>query len=134
VVRLEGRTNYGGAVVTVAGRYGVTGSTGQYQVDGIPVGTWSVVASRQGYLSALRPSVVVLAGHDVLLPDVPLASGDTNGDCGINLFDLVIVSLAYNPYGPVADARADINGDGRVDLFDLVLVTINYGKNCPQPW
>jgi hypothetical protein len=78
--------------------------------------------------------VVVLAGHTVVLPNLKLRSGDVNGDCGVNLFDLVIVSVAYKPEGPVSDPRADINVDGVVNLFDLVLVTVNYGLNCPQAW
>jgi hypothetical protein len=134
VVRLEGRGNHSGTVVQVAGRYGLTDANGQYAIDGIPAGTWSAVAGRQGYLSALRAAVVMLSGQDVLLPDLTLRSGDTNGDCVVNLFDLVIVSVVYNPGGPVLDPRADLNADGTVNLFDLVLVSANYGARCPQSW
>jgi hypothetical protein len=121
-------------VVVIAGLYGITDANGQFSIQNIPAGTWSAVASRQGYLSALKPVVVVLGGHDVLLPDATLRSGDVNADCAVNIFDLVIVSVSYNPAGPVSDPRADINGDGVVNLFDLVSVTINYGLNCPQDW
>jgi len=134
VVRLEGRSEHSGAVVQIAGRGSTTNAGGQYQVDGIPAGTWAAVASRQGYLSALRQFVVVLGGHAVLLPDLTLRSGDANSDCAVNLYDLVIVSLAYAPAAPASDPRADINADGVVDLFDLVLVSTNYGLNCPQVW
>jgi hypothetical protein len=134
VVRLEGRSNYSGTVVQIAGRYGMTNADGVYTIDGIPAGTWSAEANRQGYISAMRPAIVILSGHDMLLPDLTLRSGDVNSDCAVNLFDLVLVSVVYNPGGPVADPRADINVDGTVDLFDLVLVSSNYGLNCPQPW
>jgi len=134
IVRLEGRGDHSGAVIQIAGRYRMTDVNGQYAIEGIPAGTWSAVASRQGYLSALRPSVVILSGHDVLLPDLTLRGGDANSDCAVNLFDLVIVAAVYDPSGPVLDPRADINADGVVNLFDLVLVTSNYGANCPQSW
>ena len=134
MVRLDGRSDHSGALVSIAGRYAVTASDGQYVVEDIPVGVWSAVASHEGYISALRSSVVILGGQDVLLPDLTLRSGDANGDCSIDLFDLVIIATAYNPSGPVSDPQADINGDGVVNLFDLVLVSTNYGLSCPQNW
>jgi len=134
VVRLDGRTDHSGSVVSIAGRYAVTDSGGQYTTEDVPAGVWSAVASHQGFLSALRSSVVVLYGQDVFLPDVTLQSGDANGDCAIDIFDLVIIASAYDPSGPVSDPRADINNDGVVDLFDLVLVASNYGMSCPQNW
>lgn len=134
IVRLGGRTNHSGSVVSVAGIYAVTDAVGQFVAEGVPAGVWSAVASHQGFLSALRSSVVVLYGQIEVLPDVALQSGDANGDCVINLFDLVIISSAYSPSGPVTDPDADVNKDGVVDLFDLVLVSSNYGLSCPQSW
>jgi hypothetical protein len=69
---------------------------------------------------------------------LPLAAaalpGDLNGDGVVNLFDLVVVSLAYNPAAAPSDPRADTNKDGRVDLFDLVFVSLNYGAGTnPAP-
>jgi len=134
IVRLGGRTNHSGSVVSIAGIYAVTDAVGQFVAENVPAGVWSAVASHQGFLSALRSSVVVLYGQVVVLPDVALQSGDANGDCVINLFDLVIISSAYAPSGPVTDPDADVNKDGVVDLFDLVLVSSNYGLSCPQSW
>jgi len=135
VVTLYGRpNNHSGTVVTIAGRYAVTDSDGQYAIENVPAGTWSAVAKHEGYLRALRPLVVLLVGQDVLLPDLELRSGDVNGDCIINLFDLVTVAVAFNPAGPPSDPRADLNADGVVDLFDLVMVTAHYGSYCPQGW
>ncbi|HQJ51348.1 MAG TPA: dockerin type I domain-containing protein [Anaerolineae bacterium] len=74
-----------------------------------------------------------------LVPAAPLLAaipGDINNDGVVNLFDLVLVSLAYRPGLPVSDARADTNGDGKVDLFDLVTVSLNYGAGTsmgPSP-
>ena len=133
-VLLYGRSNNSGAVVSIGGRIGVTDALGQYVIENVPVGVWSAVASHAGYLSAMTWSVVVLSGSDVHLPDVMLRGGDANGDCVIDLLDLVIVASAYNPGGPVLDYRADINGDGHVDLFDLVITAKFYYWRCPQSW
>jgi len=51
-----------------------------------------------------------------LVPAAPLLAaipGDINNDGVVNLFDLVLVSLAYRPGLPVSDARADLTATGR---------------------
>jgi hypothetical protein len=61
-----------------------------------------------------------------------LRGGDVNGDCSVNLFDLIAVSSAYG--NPGHGLRADINDDGLVDLRDIVLVSRNLGRLCPGEW
>lgn len=73
-------------------------------------------------LSAERPTREVTTIRD---------RGDANGDCVINLLDLITVASAYNPSGPISDPAADLNGDGVVNLFDLMTVATNYGLRCP---
>ncbi len=76
-------------------------------------------------------------GWTVTLQNEPVTacSGDANRDGVVDIFDLVIVASAYNPYGPVSDQRADLNGDNVVNLFDLILVTSDYGcgRQIPPP-
>jgi hypothetical protein len=133
-VHLEGRNDHSEAVISIAGLYAVTDAAGQYRIDNVPAGVWSAVTGHSAYLSSLRSAVVVLSGQDVVLPDVTLRGGDANGDCTTNLFDLVIIAVAYNPGGPLSDARADLNADGIVNIQDLVLAAKNYGLSCPQTW
>ncbi len=133
-VRLAGRSNHAGSIVTMAGRYALTASDGQFQVEGVPAGVWSAAVSHATYLSALRPSVVILSGQEVRLPDLNLVGGDANGNCLVDLFDLVIVAAALDPSRPASDSRADLNADGIVSVLDLVLVSTHYGAVCPQVW
>jgi hypothetical protein len=85
-----------------------------------------------GYLEAQREDVTVSPGAQITLPRVTLRGGAVNGDCDINLFDLVLV--AANLSSPPNDERADLNRDGRVDLLDLVLVSMNLTRRCPSEW
>lgn len=58
--------------------------------------------------------------------------GDVNGDCRVNIFDLVTVAIAYgsSPGDPRWNPDADLKDDGRINIFDLVIVAINYGDEC----
>ncbi|MEM1551129.1 MAG: cohesin domain-containing protein [Candidatus Bathyarchaeia archaeon] len=57
-------------------------------------------------------------------------TGDINGDGIVDIYDIVIVGLAFSskPGDPNWDPRADLNQDGQIDIFDLVLVAINFGR------
>jgi len=56
--------------------------------------------------------------------------GDLNGDRVVDIFDLVIVAVAYDStpgglhWNPVADARRD----GLIDIFDIVIVAKEFGN------
>jgi parallel beta-helix repeat protein len=56
--------------------------------------------------------------------------GDINGDSTVDIFDCVIVALAFSsiPNDPNWNAIADINSDGIVDIFDLVVVALHFGE------
>jgi hypothetical protein len=132
-LRLQGRTQHEGAFVSVVGRFSTTtAADGSYSLPGLPPGSYAVEVEMPGYLEAMREGISVAAGAVVDLPDLTLRGGDVNGDCNVNLLDLVTV--AANLGSPPRDSRADINGDGAADLRDLVLVSINLGRRCPSPW
>ena len=56
--------------------------------------------------------------------------GDINGDGTVNIFDIVIIALAFGTRlgDPNWDPRADINGDNFVNIFDVVLAALDYGR------
>lgn len=133
-VSLQGRLTHDGiAVIAEDGISAITTTDGSYALTGVPAGSVTVTVRMSGYLDAVRSDVTVTAGADLALPDLVLRGGDPNGDCSVNLSDLVIVSSNFGA-SPARDDRADINRDGRVDLQDLLLVTINLGQRCPGAW
>ena len=85
------------------------------------------------YTSLAFVLLLTLSATPVAAHTLPLAppNPDGNGDGQVNIYDLVIVALAYNSAAPATDPRADINRDGVVDLFDLVFVAANYGASVP---
>jgi len=135
-VILEGRSNHSGAVVTVGGRSATTAANGTFTITGVPVGVHTARASKMSYLYSEKPGVLVTSGGTTTLPDVGLYGGDCSGDGIVDLFDMVIVGMAYeaNPSSPHWDPRADINGDNVVNLLDLVIIGTNFEKTAPTPW
>ena len=132
-VMLQGRTNYSGATVIVAGVSGTTNSSGYFTLSSVPVGNHQAKGEMGGYLDHVKSSVLVEADEILVLPDVQLTGGDANNDCLVNVFDLVIVAWNYGSTPP-SDPRSDINGNNVVDLFDLVMVGRNLDQACPGPW
>ena len=134
-VKLQGRTNYSGALVSVgAGWPGVlTNGAGAFSIPNIPVGSYTVTVAMPGYLRAQKSDVQVTAGGTATLPEVRLLGGDADNDCSIDLFDLIAVSSLYGG-PPPAGSGVDINGNGVIDIFDLVMVGLNLDKTCPGPW
>ena len=132
-VLIQGRSNYGGATVSVAGLQTTTGTNGSFTISNVPAGTYTVNAVIANYLRADKSGVVVTNGGTATLADVTLLAGDIDGNCTINIFDLVPLGAAYSSTPP-SDARVDFNQDNVINIFDLVLLAGNYNKTCPGPW
>ena len=60
--------------------------------------------------------------------------GDINGDCMVNIIDLVSVRNYLNraPCSSKAAARADLNADGTVNIVDMVYCRGKLNKVCPD--
>jgi PKD repeat protein len=133
-VSLQSRTNHSGTSVTAGALPPVTtAANGTFTIAGVPAATYTVVASKAGYLSARKTGVVVPPSGTVNIGSTMLLGGDANNDGTISIVDLVIVGAMYGSTPP-ADGRADINGDGTCNLVDLVLVGANYNKTGPTDW
>lgn len=139
MVQVEGRVDYSGASVfipSVPGANTTTDADGRFTLYDVPIGIHTIIADINRYLYAQKSDVNVSGGATTNLPDVMLHGGDANDDDVVDIFDLVILGLAYNttPADPEWDARADINNDSAVNLWDLVLVGTNFNRAAPTGW
>lgn len=59
--------------------------------------------------------------------------GDLNNDGTVNIYDIMIVSLAYGSSegDPNWNPIADINEDGKVNIHDMRIVSRDFGKSSP---
>ena len=130
-IRLEGRHDHGGVLVSVDGWQKVTGSDGRVFFS-LPKGHHTVTVTMNGYLYA-QTSFEIRHNRPIDLSTVTLMAGDADGNRLIDFFDLVIVRAAFGS-APPSDSRADINGDGRVDIMDALLVGANLGEEAPSLW
>jgi len=132
-ITMDGRARFDGIKVSAgAHHWTLTDTQGEFGLVGLPAGVYTVTAEMAGYLQTVQIGVQVSATENTTLPAANLQGGDANGDCVVNLFDLIIVAASYGQ--PARDARADIDSDGRVDVRDLVLVSRNMHQACPVPW
>ena len=55
--------------------------------------------------------------------------GDLTGDFAVDIFDAVLVALAFgaSPTSPNWNPNADATGDSIVDIFDMVIVALHFG-------
>ena len=92
-VILEGRDDHSGAVVTLSsagGAFSVTTSPdGSYGLSPPPE-TYTVIVTKDGFLTARRENAVVEENKALLLPLVRLLAGDTDGNGVIDIKDLTL--------------------------------------------
>ena len=93
--------------------------------------TFEVVSVKK---STLRLTDVILSDSNGKVLAVTTKNGtvveggtkwDPNGDCKVNVLDLVLVATSLG----TSNARTDINGDGKVNVLDLVLVAQHLGES-----
>lgn len=130
-VVLQGRTDYAGVRVTAGSGYAADSQAdGSYVLTDLPPGSYELDLHLPSYLAG-KAMVTVAAGAESTAELVGLRAGDLNGDCSVDLMDLVLVSINYRQ-SPPGNAAADVNADGQVDLFDLILVSLNMSNRCPS--
>ncbi len=95
-----------------------------------PAGTYTVIASASGFLSA-QGSAIITAGSTTTKPTINLVAGDIDGNNVIDQFDAITLGMSYNTSTPPA---ADLNNDGIINVFDLELLAKNYRKTGPILW
>lgn len=128
-VALQGRTNFGGVMVTnSAGVQTETASDGTFVLKADQVLNFNF----PGYLSTQidlsdHVEIVEADGQVVYVGDIELLAGDVNNDDKIDILDLVQIAMVYSS----DDTVADVNGDGQVNVLDLVAVASNFQQTGP---
>jgi len=58
--------------------------------------------------------------------------GDANGDCRVNILDLIFIRNKLNQAVTTGDNwKADVNGDTRINILDLIYVRNKLNTQCP---
>jgi hypothetical protein len=95
-----------------------------------PAGTYTVLASAEGFLSA-QGSATLTAGNTTTMPQISLSAGDINNNGVVDQFDAMTIGMSYNTVTPAA---ADLNCDSTINVLDLELLASNYRKVGPVAW
>ncbi len=95
-----------------------------------PAGSYTVVATSSGFLSA-QGSATIVAGSTNTKPTISLLAGDLDGNNVIDQFDALTIGMSYNTSTPSA---ADLNNDGIINVLDLELLAQNYRQTGPSVW
>ncbi len=58
--------------------------------------------------------------------------GDLDGDCDVDIVDIMMVASRWNCQGEDAcyDARCDLDGDGDIDIVDVMQVAARWDERC----
>ncbi|HUS57249.1 MAG TPA: dockerin type I repeat-containing protein, partial [Planctomycetota bacterium] len=76
--------------------------------------------------SPLSNTAAVTIPGDVRLP------GDVNGDCKVNVLDLIFIRNRLNASPDTGDNwKADVNEDGKINVLDLIFVRNRLNTQCP---
>lgn len=105
---------------------------GNWAVTGIPLGTYDIQCSYDGFLSRAQYGYTIVAGlNDVSFlsaDNEQLLAGDVDNTEEVNLFDFSLLATAFGSVSGEADynSSADFNGIDGVDLFDFSILATNY--------
>jgi putative hemolysin len=110
-------------------------ATGTANPDGtfnitIPGGTYTIVASAEGFLGA-QGSLTPVNGSIISMPAVRLIAGDLDNNGVINQLDALTIGMNYENATPAA---ADLNNDSVINVLDLGILAENFGKSGALPW
>jgi hypothetical protein len=109
-----------------------TGPRGEFLLEDIQAGSYTLIASSPGFLSATCTSVTY-TDSNIRLNEVILLAGDLDNSGEIDMVDVVQLGAAFGQTAPTEEA--DLNADGRVDILDLILLAANHGQTAiANPW
>lgn len=96
-------------------------SSAQFQINGLPAGTYDVYAKASHWLRVKVANIIVSGNKEINFSAV---NGDADGDNLINLFDFVVLDSSFN----TSATMADLDCDGKVNLMDYVIIDQGFGS------
>jgi len=91
-------------------------------------GTHAIAAdprfTEAGTLTADLPYYSVPGSVTISIP------GDLNGDCTVNILDLIALRPHIGERGPSGSLYGDLNNDGLINILDLVQIRQRLGQKC----
>jgi len=137
VVELQGRSDWTGATVSLAGSpfsYAgiVTNETGAWNAE-VACGKYNVYVDMNAYLDAESKAAEIVSAWNRV---VKLLGGNASENTPDKIFldDVVAIAnvIGTNDTSPGENLYPDINADGTINILDLVLAGINYTEEGPK--
>jgi parallel beta-helix repeat protein len=107
----------------------ITNPDGTFSLNA-PAGTFTAVASADGYLSA-QGSVTLAEGATTTLGTIVLPAGDIDNNDVIDQYDALTLGMNYNIS---AALPADLSNDGLTNVVDLEMLAKNYRMSGALVW
>lgn len=134
---------------TAVGKPGWAGTiidaNGNFTLDNLPNGTYTLSAYYAGYLASEKIITITDGSPPVISAGITsLRGGEVNGDNVINILDIGAIISKFGKTGlavgsasancSVTDEPTDINDDGQVNISDLAIAAGNWNKAGSTPW
>lgn len=100
-VKLQGRSDHSGALVSMAGLRVHTVPDGYFSLDGIAPGVYELTVKAPGFLSQRVSGVSIVSGQTTELTQILMPAGDLTGDGFININDLALMGMNFGKVSPV---------------------------------
>ena len=106
-----------------------TGPYGEFLIEDLPPGVYSVSIASAHALRAIRRNLHLRPGPNTMTVG-PLVEGDIVPDGYITARDRSVLVTAFGSTAGETNyvAQADLNDDGRINVQDLTLLESNYGR------
>lgn len=112
----------------VVGAPVTTSATGAYTLT-VPAGTYSLVFTKDGFLSFTLTGVDAAAGLTGVNVDISNLAGDVDGNGEVKLPDIQALIKDYDKSTGLTNANSDVDDNGEVKLPDIQALIKAYDKS-----
>jgi hypothetical protein len=111
-----------------------SGSLAVVTFSPVQAGTTTLALQRK-QLTDTFGALIPVESTDGSATVVPAPYGDVDGDCDVDVVDIMLVATRWNATlgEPRYDPRYDLDGDGDIDVVDVMLVASHWGETGTVP-